>query len=460
MNEFFNSSEILDKIIFYFDQICSTPHNSLCEEKIANFMVDFANKKNLEAKKDNFNNVIIKKTINVGKPYTVLHSHLDMVCVSDPTYNIDFSSQGIKLINTGKYLTAYKTSLGADNGIGVAIIMALLDQAPYNIEAFFTADEEKTSTGAENFDYSQITGKNLISLDGFRANEIVVGCASVCDMQLNFNNNFNILPSSKNGYLLTISGLKGGHSGADIDKPLGNSIKVASQILKNFKDVQLSQFEAGNQCNFIPNTAKVLFLGKKQKNLEESIVALKSKLKGLKIKITKHKIDKILSKEDSDNTLKLIEKIQHGVIAKQDRDILLSQNLASINLTRNYIRVSQRGLDKKLEKKNLQKLKNLAVKYNGSLEILDSLPCFKTDKNAQLVNKLCKLSSKVNRVNLKKDIKNVSLEACIFKHKLPQTEIVIVSPKIENPHSTRERVLIPSIAKTYNLVESYLKGEF
>ena len=157
MENFYNSNEILDKIIFYFDQICSIPHNSLCESQLADFMVDFGKKNNLEAKKDKANNVIIKKTVNDGKPYTILHSHLDMVCVSDLDYDIDFRTQGIKLINNGKYLTAYKTSLGADNGIGVAIIMALLELAPYNIYAFFTADEEKTS--------NSLTADKLLSIE-------------------------------------------------------------------------------------------------------------------------------------------------------------------------------------------------------------------------------------------------------------------------------------------------------
>ena len=458
MDSYLGSNEILDKIIFYFGQICSIPHNSLCESKLADFMVDFGKKNNLEARKDAFNNVIIKKNIN-NKPYTILHSHLDMVCVSDPDYDIDFSTQGVKLINTGKYLTAYKTSLGADNGIGVAIIMALLELVPYNIEAFFTADEEKTSTGAENFDYSQLSGKNLISLDGFRANEIVVGCASVCDMQIDLNNNFEALSHIQSGYCLSISGLKGGHSGADIEKPLGNSIKIATKILSDFDNLQLSQFDAGNQCNFIPNTAKVVFLGKEKKRLKNTIQQLKHEYKGLKIKLCKQKIDNALSVEESKNILKLIKKIPHGVIAKEKNTLLLSQNLAAISLKNNYIRVSQRGLDTKLEKQNIKKLSNLAKKFNGALKIIDRLPSFKTNKNAELVSTLCKLSSKVNHTNLKRDIKNVSLEACIFKQKLPQTEVVIVSPKIENPHSTQERVLISSIEKTYNLVKAYLEDK-
>lgn len=449
---------ILEDILSYFEKIASIPHNSFCEEQLANYIYEFAKSKGFYCSKDSFNNVYVKKQVDANKPFTVLQSHLDMVCVKEPNYNINFATDPIKLVRKGNYLKAYKTSLGADNGIGVAIILNLLDKAPYNIEALFTSDEEVSTTGAVNFDYNQINGKNLISLDGFRANEIIIGCASICDSKVLFKPSYTNI-NTANGYALTISGLKGGHSGADINKNIGNSIKIACEILNTFNNVQLENFDSGNQFNFIPNYAKVYFTGEIDENsLQQKIFELKKQYPLLQVKIITTKIKKTLTLSQSQNILNFLNKIKSGVINSNKLGIQLSQNLAYINLQEGLIKISQRGTNENLEQQNLNFNKTLAESFGFNFQIFDKKPGFSTNSKCNLVSNLTKQSWNTNKIALKKKVQHVSLEECVFQTKMPLAEMVVVSPKIEFPHSTKERVYLPSVEKTYNLLLAYLKN--
>ena len=181
------------KVLDYFYKISQIPRATFCEKAVADYICQFAKEHNLEFVKDKFNNILINKIVDSSKPITVLQSHLDMVCIKEPDYNFDFSCQPLTLKIKGDYLFAHKTSLGADNGIGVAIMLALLDGTNYNIQALFTTDEEVTMTGAQNFDYSLLKSKDLISLDGFSDKNMILGCASICDSKVKLNTAFTML---------------------------------------------------------------------------------------------------------------------------------------------------------------------------------------------------------------------------------------------------------------------------
>ena len=446
---------MLSKILNFFYDISSIPHPTYKEEKLANYVFNVAKNLNLECKKDKFNNVYIKKTVDKNKPYTVLHSHLDMVCVKDPNYNINFETDGLKLINKNNYLTAYKTSLGADNGIGVAIILALLTNENHNMEVIFTTDEECTTTGATNFDYSQVTGKNLISLDGFKLNEVIIGCASVCDMKINLNCKYS--SCNEKGFNLSISGLKGGHSGGDIAKKIGNSIKIATEILKHFKDIKLSKFNAGEQFNFIPNEAQIDFTTSNITNFDNIVKQIKETYPSVKIKLKPKQIKNCLDIKQSKNIISLLDSLPSGVINKKSKIIQLSQNISAIDLDKSIIKINQRGTNLSLENKNIENISFLCKKFNFDFSIYDKLCGFETNRKSQLVNTLCNLSLKTNNIKLKKVVKHISLECSIFQEKLPDSNIVAISPKIDYAHSTSERVYLPSITQCYNLVKNYLE---
>lgn len=444
-----------EKVLKFFNELSKYPRPSGNEEAVANYLVDFAKKHNFYVYKDNFNNVLIKKE-NSNKEPIILHSHTDMVCVSEPDYEVDFLSTPIKTVIEGDYLSAYKTSLGADNGMGVAIILTLLDENnDYNIEALFTTDEEVTMTGATNFDYSLLKSKNLISLDGMSDCELINGCASICDMKIKFKPNFKT--DKKIGYCLKVKGLKGGHSGADINLNLGNSNNILIEILSNLNNVELSQIKGGDQFNFIANYSKVYFASS---DFEQKFNEIKTNLikqySTLELTYEKVELDKYLSVNDSKKLIDLLSQIKTGVIVGNNQKIVLSQNLSCINLEEGLIKISQRGHSEKEDENNIQKLKSLAEKFGFNFEIFDKQKGFCTDENSKLTKDLVEVYSNLFNKNLNVLNKHISLEAAIFKQKAPHIDIAIVSPKILGAHSTKERVFIPSIDTTYALLQKFL----
>lgn len=446
------------KVLDYFYKISQIPRATFCEKAVADYICQFAKEHNLQYVKDSFNNVLINKIVDNSKPITVLQSHLDMVCIKEPNYNFDFNTQPLKLKTKGDYLFAHKTSLGADNGIGVAIMLALLDSAEYNIQALFTTDEEVTMTGAQNFDYSLLKSKDIISLDGFSDKNMILGCASICDSKVKLNSKFANLDKAKDGYKLTLSGLKGGHSGADINKNVGNAVKIFGEILATFSDIKIDSFEVGNQFNFIPNYGFVSFCAKENSDKFAKVcLNLKNKYKGLKIKLEKAKIYKEYDLNFSKNLLDFINSIQAGVVVKKGNKTVLSQNLASVSLSADLVKISSRSHCEDTEQSNIKNNQLLSKNFGFEYEIFDKQPGFETSKKCSLAQNLLKASKSLNQ-KLNCITKHISIEGCIFKSKMKDANIVVVSPTIKNPHSTKERVYIPSISNTLDLLESYFKS--
>lgn len=449
----------MKKVLEYFTQISQIPRATFCEKKIAEYICNFAKEHNLEYVKDSYNNVLVTKIVDDTKKITVLQSHLDMVCIKEPNYDFDFKTSPLKLKIKGDYLFAHKTSLGADNGIGVAIILALLDSCNFNIQALFTTDEEVTMTGAQNFDYSLLKSKDIISLDGFKEDAMILGCASICDSKIKLNSVCNELDQNQKGYKLTVSGLKGGHSGADIHKKIGNAVKIMAEILNSVENINLQEFEVGDQFNFIPNYGYVCFSG--QVNIKEFNKILNEKqkeYKGLKVKLEQIDIVAGYGKEFSKKLIEFINKISTGVIVGTSQKIVLSQNLSCVSLSNDLVKISNRSHDENAEKDNINFNMSLCEKYGFNYSIFDKQPGFETLKDCQLVKKLLHASNQLN-YKLKPINKHISIEGCVFKNKLKDANIVVVSPTIKNPHSTKERVYLPSIQKTINLLKAYFNSQ-
>ena len=177
----------MSKTINYFKELSNIPRESGNESKIADYIVDFAKLRGLEYYRDNYNNVIVKKYVK-GKKIIILQAHLDMVCEKDINKEFDFKKDSIEVVEENGYLKANGTTLGADNGIGVAQILNILDSHyDVSIEAIFTTNEETTMEGAEKIDLSSLKGKKMINLDGFDADTILIESASFTDIDIKMN---------------------------------------------------------------------------------------------------------------------------------------------------------------------------------------------------------------------------------------------------------------------------------
>lgn len=450
---------MIHSAIKYFKILSSIPRESKNEGGVADFLESFAKEHNLIFHRDSFNNVFIKKVNHNRKPI-ILQSHVDMVCVKDPDYDFDFKTMPLKLIEKDDYLSAYKTSLGADNGIGVSIILSFLaSDNDYNIEALFTTDEEMTMLGATNFDYSLLKSDKLICLDGFSSKQLLIGCASCVDINFKFEAKYQL--NEINGFSVTISGLKGGHSGDEIHKNIGNANNILLEILSKLNDVKLSTFNGGDQYNFITNFANATFASSNFEELCSDITNdYKKEFESIQISCKKIKISKIVSNEFSSLFIDSLKRIKTGVLAfDEDKNIIISQNLACVDLEGGLIKMSVRSHDENREEEQIKFLKCLADLNDFKFEILDRQSCLNQDKNSEFINELCRINEEVNCEKFQVINKHICFEGSIFKEKKNDLEIVVFSPDIYDVHSTKERVYIPSINKTCKLLDEFLKRQ-
>ena len=256
-------------VFYFFEEICNIPHGSKNEKKLSDYIVHFAEKKGLYYRQDEKNNVLIKKTATQGyetQPTIILQSHIDMVCEKNGNIEHDFEKDGLKLIIEDGKIKADGTTLGADNGIGVAYMLAILDAeniAHPDIEAIFTTEEEIGMGGAKAFDVSDLKGKIFINLDSEEQGELVISCCGGNKTNVLLPIVWEKVPEWGMPYLLKITGLKGGHSGTDIHLQRANANKLMGRILLqifNVYDIRICNILGGEKDNAIPREAETVLL--------------------------------------------------------------------------------------------------------------------------------------------------------------------------------------------------------
>jgi dipeptidase D len=335
----------------YFEEICNIPRLSKNEEKIRKYLLDFAKKNNLESKEDEVGNILIVKQPSTGmenRKTVVLQSHMDMVGEKNADYPHDWSSDPIIPAVKGGWVTATGTTLGADDGIGIASQMAILTDKNLKagkIECLFTVDEESGMTGAINLETDFFTGKTLINLDSEDEGILFIGCAGGMDTVGTMN--YKAVPVPAGSYALNISvtGLHGGHSGDEIHKGYGNAVKIMNRLLWNISnqyDFSLANFDGGNLRNAIPREAfsKIVLDKSINESVTEWIHAFKKTLKDefgdleKELKITVKEVDLPAYVMDSESQKKFLDVLRccpHGVItwSKEMDDLVeTSTNLA------------------------------------------------------------------------------------------------------------------------------------
>lgn len=245
-----------NEVFKYFEDICSIPHGSYNMDKISKYCVDFANSIGLKVIRDEANNVVIYKDGTKGnenKLPVILQGHIDMVCQKTVERKIDFENDGLDIYVDGDFVKANGTTLGADNGIAVAMIMAILaskDLQHPPIEAVFTTDEEVGMIGASKLDVSVLNGKQMINIDSEEQDVLTVSCAGGSDVKITLPKQTKTVNGTK--VTIEINGLKGGHSGVEIDKNRVNANILAGRILNHISDFDLIKIDGGNKGNAIP----------------------------------------------------------------------------------------------------------------------------------------------------------------------------------------------------------------
>lgn len=449
----------MNRVFKIFEEILAIPRSSGEEEQIANYIVNFAKEHNCDYKKDSYNNVFIRKNNNSHKTI-ILQAHSDMVCTSNIDY--DFINKGIEFYIDGDYYKAKDTSLGADDGIGIAIILAMLEEKDMpNIEAMITTQEETTMLGASNFDYNLLTGKTLISLDGIKEADIEASSAGMCSITINKELLTEVSNDIK--YKMNISGLMGGHSGDDIDKNRCNAIKLGFDIISKLNCTGLYYIDIGEKDNVIPNNGNIIFSSNLELNkINEILKRLKYNLSSydnnlnLSVVQSKDHLRRIINYNEITN---FVNELDDGLLETfEDKFPLLSSNIGKINMNNNeiIIKMSVRSSDENEEEKQLEKIRRICNKYNFVFNLDVKKPFFPYKEKSEIRKLLSNTYKELyNKDTITKKV-HACMEAGIISSNIDGLDICTIAPTINNCHSINESISISSTNRVYNWLKETL----
>ncbi len=474
--------EVEPKQVFkFFDEILKIPRPSKKEEKIVQYLINFAKQRGLEYKVDKVGNVVIKKPATPGmenrKP-VVLQAHVDMVTEKDTNVEHDFEKDPIQAYVDGDWIKSKGTTLGADDGIGVATILAILDsdkiQHP-QIEGLFTVDEETGLTGAFALEEGFFEGKILINLDSEDWGEIFIGSAGGIDTEAEFS--YKPQDTNKNlAYKIIIDDLHGGHSGDEIDKGYANAIKLLDRFLiKLLYEIpyDLAHFHGGKLRNAIPRDAyAIIVLNEKDENiLKEMHLKYLTIFKdeygkvepNLKFEIEKVELpNKVIEDKVATKLLLSLYACPHGVYAwSKDIPGLVetSTNLATVRTEENRIIVgtSQRS-SKDSAKDDIATMVKAAFLLAGAeVSHSDGYPGWTPNLNSEILNITVETFKQLFGKDPKVRAIHAGLECGLFLEKYPYLDMISIGPTIKGAHTPEEKLHIPSVQEFWQLLLDVLK---
>ena len=467
----------------HFNDILLVPRPSKKEEKIIQFLLDFGNNLGLDTKRDEIGNVLISKAATKGMEAVktvVLQSHIDMVCEKNSDVEHDFDNDPIQAYIDGDWVTAKGTTLGADDGIGMAAQMAVLssdDIVHGPVECLFTVDEETGLTGAFALEPDFLKGRTLINLDSEDEGELFIGCAGGIDTIATFKYKREKFPDSLLAYKISVTGLKGGHSGDEIDKGLGNSNKLLTRILwkasRDFK-LKLNNFDGGNLRNAIPREAfAIVMVSAKKKDDFEAFVAEISNEMKLEFVVTEpnlnitleetEKPDFILNTKVQRNLLNALYACPHGVISmstKMPGMVETSTNLASVKFKgKNFIEVvtSQRSdinSGKAMVAAMVRSVFNLA---DAKVRHTDGYPGWAPNTDSEIMKLSADSYKKLFDIEPVVRSIHAGLECGLFLEKYPDMDMISFGPTLRMVHSPDEKIHIGTVQKFWDLLLEVLK---
>ncbi len=455
-----------------FDQINQVPRPSKKEEKIRQYLLDFAAEHNIAVRTDAVGNVAMTVPATPGcenAPMVVMQSHMDMVCESNDK-NFDFNTQPIRTIIDGEWLRADGTTLGADNGIGMAASLAALidkDLVHGPLEALFTVDEETGLTGANNLGEGMIEGSILLNLDSEDDAEIFVGCAGGVDTTCTFNYKRSFAPTDFHFFRLEISGGLGGHSGGDIHLGRANANKLLARFLYTLSlehEVSLAEIDGGNLRNAIPRAAHAVF-GVDTARKESVRVAFNKFVADIEVeyKGIEPTLHFELSTEerpeyaiDLDTTMRLLEALYsapHGVVSmSRDLEGLVetSTNLASVKMlpdSKVLVTTSQRSSVESRKWDIARQVEALFRLAGAEVTHGDGYPGWAPDMNSRIMRIASDAYEELYGVKPAIKAIHAGLECGLFRAKYPHLDMVSFGPTLRDVHSPSERMHIPAVER-------------
>ncbi|MBN2602931.1 MAG: aminoacyl-histidine dipeptidase [Candidatus Thermoplasmatota archaeon] len=466
-----------------FEEISKIPRCSKHEDKIRQYLLDFAKQEKLKSKTDKSGNVVISKPASPGmenKPTIVLQSHMDMVCEKNSDVDHDFNKDPIKLKRSGDILTADGTTLGADDGIGVATTLAILENSKLKhgpIEVLFTVDEETGLTGAFALENDMLTGKIMLNIDSEDFGVITVGCAGGGESKITLPLKKQSVDKNLLHLQIKISGLRGGHSGVDIHEQRGNAIKILARILwKTSKKhaFLLSDIRGGDKHNAIPReSTATVFIKKEDKksfisNLKDETKIILDEIKpidpGLKVDVKD--IDSgqsVLDEQSQLRLLNLIHGLPHGV-HKMNYDISrlvdTSTNLATLKIEKDkaLVNLSSRSSIGSALQDMRDRIRSVAELSGAKVDEDTPYPGWKPNLDSKLLKKSKQIFKEMYGKDPVVEAIHAGLECGIIGEKFPGMDMISIGPTIKYPHSPEEQVHISTVEKFFDYVVKILQS--
>lgn len=467
----------------HFCDLNAVPRPSRKEERVIQFMVDFGQSLQLETQIDAVGNVIIRKPATAGmenRKKVVMQSHLDMVHQKNSDTEFDFDTQGIDMCIQDDWVTANGTTLGADNGLGVAAIMAVLsanDIAHPALEALFTIDEETGMSGAMGLEGNVLQGDILLNLDTEEDDEIDIGCAGGIDINVKAEYNLEPTPNNTTAYSIAITGLQGGHSGMDIHKGLGNANKIMNRLLFGGADLfglRIAKIDGGGLRNAIPresfatvvvdSVSAEAFVFETKQLIEAIGQELESVEPNLAIVLDKTDAPtQVMELSAQESLIKAIYAAHNGVYAMSaDIDDLVetSNNLARVwveqgeiaiqCLTRSSVESAKFDLANSL--RSGFELAKMEVTFAGSY------PGWKPNPSSAVLDVLTKQYKKLFGEQARVVACHAGLECGILGQNYPNMDMISFGPTILGAHSPDEKVSISSVQKFWKFLIAVLNN--
>ena len=462
------------KVIEYFAEINKIPRKSGEEKKIREYLETFAKERNLNYVKDEYENMIIYKPATKGRENEetlAFQAHTDMICEKEIGIQHDFSKDPIVLYKEGDDITANGTTLGADNGIGVAYMLAILDSdiSIPNLECIFTVQEETTMIGAIKIDEKNIKARKIISLDNGKEGKILISSAN-CNEWIGRIEADKETIEVKKVYSLQYANFLGGHSGGNIgDEKRGNPIKLAMETLKEIPNIQIVKLVGGSRVNVIPREFEVEFcISDDNQEIEvnkilESIQKQKAMFKNETIVLeTLPEANNIqaYSTKISRRIIDFVNQYKNGALEREEKgNVILSSNLAVLTEYDKGIQIefSERSNQKDLEESYLETLLELIKKYDIKIIWQQELKGVEKKEENVLLEKCQKVYKKLYNKKMEEIISQGVVEGGFFVDKMPNCEYVCIGPNSYDVHSPRERVSISSIERIWNYLKEVVR---
>lgn len=472
-----------EKVWYYFEEICKYPRPSKKEGKIAAYLLSFGKEHGLETTTDAAGNVLIRKPATKGKENlkpVILQSHIDMVCEKNSDTVHDFENDPIRPYISDGWVKAKGTTLGADDGIGIAAQLAILESKTVEhgpIECLFTVDEETGLTGAFALKPGFLQGSILLNLDSEDEGQLYIGCAGGKDTVATFTYNKEKTNRSTIAFKIMISGLKGGHSGDDINKGLANSNKLLTRLLWkcNQFGIRISSIDGGNLRNAIPREAyAIVTIPESSKNRllayvidYEKIIRNEYKVTEPNIKVSCESVplpEFIIDSQTTDNLLNALYACPHGVIAMSAEMpglVETSTNLATIKMIDdNIIRIgtSQRSSIDSAKQDITDMVASVFLLANARIQHGEGYPGWQPNINSEILN-----ITKTSYKNLfSKEPKvlaiHAGLECGLIGEKFPGMDMISFGPTLRGVHSPDEKLNIETVGKFWDLIIEVLKN--